>query len=75
MFYVLLAAVAAVIVAQKFTDPTVASLLMSLESVFAVLAGALLLGEQMSSRELLGCAVLFAAIILVQLPLPGEGKD
>ena len=63
------------IVAQKFTDPTVASLLMSLESVFAVLAGALLLGEQMSSRELLGCAVLFAAIILVQLPLPGEGKD
>jgi len=62
------------IVAQKFTDPTVASLLMSLESVFAVIAGALLLGEQMSSRELLGCAVLFTAIILVQVPLPGEGK-
>ena len=63
------------IVAQKFTDPTVASLLMSLESVFAVIAGSLLLGEQMSFRELLGCAVMFVAIILVQIPLPGEGKS
>lgn len=54
--------------AQRFTDPTVASLLMSLESVFAVIAGALLLGERMSSRELAGCAVMFAAIVLVQLP-------
>ena len=53
------------IVAQKYTDPTVASLLMSLESVFAVIAGAVLLGEQMSSRELLGCVIMFAAIILV----------
>ena len=41
---------------------------MSLESVFAVLAGALLLGERMSPREAAGCAVLFAAIVLVQLP-------
>ena len=41
---------------------------MSLESVFAVLAGALLLGERMSVRELLGCIVMFAAIVLVQLP-------
>jgi drug/metabolite transporter (DMT)-like permease len=62
------------IVAQKFTDPTIASLLMSLESVFAVMAGALLLGEQMSSREMIGCVVMFVAIILVQVPLPGEGK-
>ena len=56
------------IVAQKFTDPTIASLLMSLESVFAVIAGALLLGERMSMQELIGCAVMFFAIILVQLP-------
>lgn len=56
------------IVAQKFTDPTIASLLMSLESVFAVIAGALLLGERMSMQELTGCVVMFAAIILVQLP-------
>ncbi|MBQ3365703.1 MAG: DMT family transporter [Acidaminococcaceae bacterium] len=62
------------IVAQTFTDPAIASLLMSLESVFAVIAGSVLLGEQMSSRELLGCAVMFAATILVQIPLPGERK-
>ena len=54
--------------AQRYTDPTVASLLMSMESVFALLAGALLLGERMSPREILGCAVMFAAIVLVQLP-------
>ncbi|MBR1567042.1 MAG: DMT family transporter [Oscillospiraceae bacterium] len=57
-------------VAQGFTDPTVASLLMSLESVFAALTGALLLSERMSRRELLGCVIMFAAIILVQLPAP-----
>ena len=56
------------LVAQGMTEPTVASLLMSLEAVFAVLAGALLLHERMSRRELLGCAVMFAAILLVQLP-------
>ena len=55
------------IIAQKFTDPTIASLLMSLESVFAVIAGALLLGERMSVRELMGCVVMFAAIVLVQI--------
>ena len=43
---------------------------MSLESVFAVLAGALILGERMSGRELLGCVIMFAAIVLVQIPLP-----
>ena len=62
------------IVAQRFTDPTIASLLMSLESVFAVLAGALLLHERMSARELAGCIVLFAAIVLVQIPLPDREK-
>ncbi|MBQ7700087.1 MAG: DMT family transporter [Clostridia bacterium] len=58
------------IVAQKFTDPTVASLLMSMESVFAVIAGVLLLHESMSVREIIGCVVMFVAIILVQIPLP-----
>ena len=47
------------IIAQKFTDPTIASLLMSLESVFAVLAGAILLGEHMTLREMAGCVVMF----------------
>ena len=55
-------------VAQKYTDPTVASLLMSLESVFAVIAGTVILHEQMSTRELLGCIIMFAAIIIVQIP-------
>ena len=57
------------LVAQKRTDPTVASLLMSFEAVFAVIAGALLLHEKMSARELLGCAVMLTAIIAVQLPV------
>ena len=48
---------------------------MSLESVFAVMGGAVLLGERMSARELLGCAVMFAAILLVQIPLPERGKS
>ena len=62
------------IVAQRFTDPTVASLLMSLESVFAAIAGALLIGERMRPRELVGCVVMFAAILLVQLPVGRRGK-
>ena len=56
------------IVAQKYTDATVAALLMSMESVFAVIAGALLLHEKMSFRELSGCIIMMAAIVLVQLP-------
>ena len=56
------------IVAQKDTDPTLASMIMCLESVFSVVFGALLLGERMSGREIAGCALMFAAIVLAQLP-------
>lgn len=56
------------IIAQKDTDPTIASLILSLESVFAVLAGALILGEVLSSREKLGCILIFIAIIVAQIP-------
>ncbi len=56
------------IVTQKHLNPTVASLLMSLESVFAVLTGWLVLNERLSPKELLGCVLVFAAIILAQLP-------
>lgn len=56
------------IVAQKDTDPTVASLLMSLESVFSLIFGWILLQEAMSGRELFGCVLMFAAIVWVQLP-------
>lgn len=59
-------------VGQKFTDPASASLLMSMESVFAVLGGVILLQEKMSGREILGCVIMFAAIVLVQIPLPGN---
>lgn len=59
------------IAAQRYTDPTTASLLLSLESVFAALSGALILGERVRGRELLGCFIIFAAIVLVQLPQPG----
>lgn len=55
------------IVAQRDTDPTIASLLLSLESVFAVIAGAILLGESMTVRELLGCFIMFVAIVLSQI--------
>lgn len=56
------------IVAQKDADPTVASLILSLESVFSVLAGWVVLGQVMSMREICGCVLMFAAIILAQLP-------
>ncbi|MBR0481644.1 MAG: DMT family transporter [Firmicutes bacterium] len=52
---------------QKSVKPAAASLIMSFESVFAVIGGWLLLHETLSARELLGCAVMFAAIVLVQL--------
>ena len=56
------------IIGQKGTDPTVASLILSLESVVSVPAGWLLLGQRLSVRELGGCALMFAAILLAQLP-------
>ena len=55
-------------VAQKYLHPVTATLLMSLESVFAVLGGWLFLHEMLSARELTGCAVIFSAVILSQLP-------
>lgn len=58
------------IIAQKHTEPTTASLIMSTEAVFAVLAGILLLNEVLTMRELIGCIVMFAAITLAQFPDP-----
>lgn len=56
------------VVAQADVDPTIASMLLCLESVFAVLAGAVILGEGMGMREILGCLLMFAAIVVAQLP-------
>ena len=56
------------IVGQKELDPTIASLAMCLESVFSALAGWLILGEALSATELCGCALMFGAIVVSQLP-------
>ena len=56
------------IIAQKDGDPTVVSLLLSLESFFAVVCGAIVLHERISLREYFGCALMLAAVILSQLP-------
>lgn len=58
------------IIAQKNTDPTSATLIMSLESVFAVLSGWIFLSEHLSAKELIGCLLVFIAVILAQIPLP-----
>lgn len=56
------------IVAQKDAEPTIASLILSLESVFSVLAGWIILGQTLAGKEIMGCVLMFAAIILAQLP-------
>lgn len=70
------------IVGQKRTNPVLASLLMSLESVFASLFGALILRQIPTGREIFGCVLMFAAIILAQVlptekkaPLPAKTKE
>ncbi len=56
------------IVGQKNMNPAIASLILSLESCFSVLAGWVVLKQQLSTREAIGCMLMFAAIILAQLP-------
>lgn len=56
------------IIGQKNMNPTVASLILSLESCISVLAGWVILGEQLSVREGVGCILMFAAIVLAQIP-------
>ena len=63
------------ILAQKGSNPTVVSLLLSLESVFAVIFGALLLGEVMSAREYIGCGIMFLAVILAQIPIRSRSNE
>lgn len=55
-------------IGQKNMNPTVASLILSMESVVSVIAGWLILGQSLSARELIGCALMFGAIVLAQLP-------
>ena len=57
------------IIAQKGMNPTVCSLLLSLESCISVIAGWLILDQSLSGKEILGCVIMFAAIILAQIPV------
>lgn len=63
------------ILGQRHTNPTIATLLMSLESVFAALSGWLILGENLSIKELLGCILIFSAVILAQLTGTDKQKN
>ena len=63
------------VVAQADVNPTLASMLLCLESVFAVLAGAVLLGEGMGAREIIGCVLMFAAILVAQLPSKEDAEN
>ena len=63
------------ILGQKGMNPTVASLILSLESVVSVIAGWILLGQNLSRRELLGCVFMFVAIVLAQLPQREAGQE
>ncbi|MBQ7247041.1 MAG: DMT family transporter [Lachnospiraceae bacterium] len=62
------------VISLRDGNPTLVSLLYCLESVFAVLSGALLLGERLSGRELLGCALMLCGVVLSQLPAGNKEK-
>ena len=63
------------ILAQKGSNPTVVTILLSLESVFAVISGAIILHQRMTGREYLGCVLMFVAVILAQLEFPLRKKE
>lgn len=63
------------IIGQQHLSASVASLIMSLESVFATLAGWLILKEVLSTQELIGCGLVFAAVLLSQIPITKKETD
>ena len=63
------------IVGQKDMNPTVASLILSLESSISVLAGWLILGQRLSAKEITGCVIMFGAIVLAQVPVGRRRED
>ena len=60
------------ILGQKHMKPAIASLILSLESVISVLAGWVILKEVLTGRQLLGCTLVFSAVILAQIPVKNE---
>ena len=63
------------IVGQKGINPVIASLIMSLESVISALAGCVILGQVLSPKEILGCVLMFVAIIITQIPIGNKKTD
>lgn len=63
------------IVGQKGINPIIASLIMSLESVISALAGWVILGQVLSPKEILGCILMFVAIIITQIPIGNKKTD
>lgn len=63
------------IVGQKGINPVIASLIMSLESVISALAGWVILGQVLSPKEILGCVLMFVAIIITQIPIGNKKTD
>ena len=63
------------IAGQKYTSAAIATVIMSLESLFAAVCGALFLHETMSAREIMGCVLMFGAFIIAQIPeMRADGK-
>ena len=63
------------IIGQKYTKPSVTAIVLSLESVFAALAGWILLSEHLSPREIAGCVLVFVAVIMAQIPQMSTDKE
>lgn len=59
---------------QKYTNPVVASVIMSLEAVVGLIAGAIIIHERLSNQELIGCLMMFLAIIIAQIPFDKFNK-
>lgn len=55
------------VVGQKYCEATIASLIMCMESVFAVISSAIILHEKLSGREITGCIIMFTAIVISQV--------
>ncbi|MDR1292110.1 MAG: DMT family transporter [Clostridiales Family XIII bacterium] len=62
-------------IGQKHINPSAAGIILSLEAVFGAIGGALILGERLSSRELLGCALMLGAVILSQIPVARKKRE
>lgn len=63
------------VVGQKYTDPAIASMILCLESVFALIAGMIILHEMMAPREIAGCVIMFAAIVVANLPISTRQRN